>query len=155
MSDVSKAIWGTLIVFLIGAIVFGALGVFTVASVGAIERAHPPSGRFIEVEGGRLHLVELGRADAQTIVLLHGAAVNHGDMRLALGDRLAAHYRVILIDRPGHGWSERPGGSADASPARQAKLIHQALTKIGISRAISSRAFVVRRSGNGLCAGFS
>ena len=40
------------------------------------------------------------------------------------------------MDRPGHGWSDRPGGSADASPARQAKLIHEALTRIGVTRAI-------------------
>jgi pimeloyl-ACP methyl ester carboxylesterase len=62
--------------------------------------------------------------------------VNLGDMRLALGDRLAATHRVILIDRPGHGWSDRPGGSADASPARQAKILHQALERIGVPRAI-------------------
>jgi pimeloyl-ACP methyl ester carboxylesterase len=69
-------------------------------------------------------------------VLLHGASGNLQDMRLALGDKLASRYRVILIDRPGHGWSDRPGGSADASPAVQAALIHQALERIGITRAI-------------------
>ena len=104
--------------------------------VAAIERKHPPSGQFVDVEGGRLHLVALGPADAPAVVLLHGAAGNLGDMRLALGDRLAARYRIILIDRPGHGWSERHGGRADASPARQARLIHQALEAIGVRRAI-------------------
>ena len=114
----------------------GALAVVTALGVAAIERANPPQGRFVEVEGGRLHLVELGSPDAPPVVLLHGASGNLGDMRLALGDRLAVRHRVILIDRPGHGWSERPGGSADASPARQAKLIHQALQTIGVRRAI-------------------
>ena len=71
-------------------------------------------------------------------MLLHGASGNLADMRVALGDRLAARYRVILVDRPGHGWSDRPGGSADASPARQAALIHQALERIGVTRAIWS-----------------
>ena len=108
------------------------LGVFAVVSswaVVAIERANPPKGRFIEVDGGRLHVVELGAADAPAVVLLHGASGNLGDMRVALGDVLAARYRVILIDRPGHGWSERHGGRADASPARQAALLHRALEK--------------------------
>ena len=104
--------------------------------VRRIERAHPPAGRFVEVAGGRLHLLELGPADAPPVVLLHGASGNLGDMRVALGDRLAARYRVIMIDRPGHGWSDRPDGAADASPAQQAALIHQALERIGVSHAI-------------------
>jgi pimeloyl-ACP methyl ester carboxylesterase len=126
----------TLAIFAMMAALLGAFAVFTAIGVDEIERAHPPSGRFVEVEGGRLHLVELGPADAPPVVLLHGASTNLEDMRLALADRLAANYRVILIDRPGHGWSDRPGGSADASPARQAKLIHQALARIGAGRAI-------------------
>jgi len=55
------------------------------------------------------------------------------DLRLALGDRLAVNRRVILVDRPGHGRSDRPGGAADASPARQATLIAQALDRIASS----------------------
>jgi pimeloyl-ACP methyl ester carboxylesterase len=57
-------------------------------------------------------------------------------MRFALGERLAARYRVIIPDRPGHGWSDRPGGRAAASPARQAALVRQALEQLGIARAI-------------------
>jgi len=117
----------TLTISAITVAILGALAALTAVGVGRIERAHPPSGRFVAVEGGRLHLVELGAPDAPPVVLLHGASDNLGEMRLALGDRLAANYRVILVDRPGHGWSDRPGGSADASPARQAKLIHEAL----------------------------
>jgi pimeloyl-ACP methyl ester carboxylesterase len=126
----------TVVGIAIAAVVLCAFALLTVIGTGRIERAHPPSGRFVEVDGGRLHLVELGAADAPPVVLLHGAGVNLEDMRLALGERLAASYRVILIDRPGHGWSDRPGGSADAAPARQAELIHQALMRIGVTRAI-------------------
>ena len=125
-----------LIILAIAAVVLGGLAVFTKLGVRRIERAHPPAGRFVEVTGGRLHLVELGPAGAPPVLLVHGASGNLNDMRVALGDRLAPRYRVILVDRPGHGWSDRPGGSADASPARQAALIHQALERIGVSRAI-------------------
>jgi pimeloyl-ACP methyl ester carboxylesterase len=126
----------TLTIFAIAATACGGLAIITALGTDRIEQAHPPSGQFVEVQGGRLHLVELGAADAPPVVLLHGASLNLGDMRLALGNRLAANYRVILIDRPGHGWSDRPGGSADASPARQAKIVHQALERIGVPRAI-------------------
>jgi pimeloyl-ACP methyl ester carboxylesterase len=124
------------IVLVIGAAVFGGLAALTAYGVRRIEQKHPPAGRFVEVAGGRLHLLELGPADAPAVVLLHGASGNLADMRVALGDRLASRYRVILVDRPGHGWSDRPGGSADATPARQAALIHQALERIGVTRAI-------------------
>jgi pimeloyl-ACP methyl ester carboxylesterase len=114
----------------------GALSIFTALYTKDIERAHPPVGRFVDVDGGRLHVVELGRSEAPAVVLLHGASANLGDMRLALGDRLAANHRVVLIDRPGHGWSDRPNGAADASPAGQAKLLHQALERMGVVRPV-------------------
>jgi pimeloyl-ACP methyl ester carboxylesterase len=58
------------------------------------------------------------------------------DMRLALGEKLATSHRVILIDRPGHGWSSRPEGDAYASPARQATLVAEALKHLGVRHAI-------------------
>jgi pimeloyl-ACP methyl ester carboxylesterase len=126
----------TIAICLSTAAALGALALITAAGVHTIEASHPPTGRFVPVEAGRLHVLELGPADAPPVVLLHGAGTNLEDMRLALGDRLAASFRVILIDRPGHGWSDRPGGSMDASPSRQADLTHQALAQIGIKRAV-------------------
>ena len=116
--------------------ILAVLAAVTLAGTAAIERANPPAGRFVDVDGGRLHIVELGRADAPPVVLLHGASGNLRDMQLALGDKLAARYRVILIDRPGHGWSDRPNGRGDASPAAQATLIHQALAALGVTRPV-------------------
>ncbi len=117
------------------------LAVITAVGVRLIEHAHPATGRFVEVTGGRLHVVELGARDGAAperpaVVLLHGASGNLEDMRLALGDRLSGQYRVVLVDRPGHGWSERADRPEEASPARQAALIHQALDQLGIKRVI-------------------
>src|SRR5204862_7791792 len=64
------------------------------------------------------------------------ASGNMEDMRIALGEKLARSHRVILIDRPGHGWSSRPPGDAYASPARQAELVAEALMQLGVRRAI-------------------
>jgi pimeloyl-ACP methyl ester carboxylesterase len=123
-------------IFLSIILVLAALAVVTLVGTFAIERANPPTGRFVDVDGGRLHVVELGAADAPPLLLLHGASGNLNDLRLAIGERLAQRYRVILVDRPGHGWSDRPGGAADALPSAQAKLIHQALVSLGIKRPI-------------------
>jgi pimeloyl-ACP methyl ester carboxylesterase len=119
------------------AAILGAGGVLTMLEAARIEAAHPASGRFVEVEGGRLHVLELGpscREEQLPIVLVHGASGNLHDLRIALGDRLARNRRVILFDRPGHGWSDRPGGFSDASPARQAALIMEALDRMGVAR---------------------
>jgi pimeloyl-ACP methyl ester carboxylesterase len=123
---------------LIVATAIGAGAIITMIETARIEAAHPAAGRLVEVAGGRLHVLELGPGGAAErelpIVLVHGASGNLQDLRLALGDRLAANRRVILVDRPGHGWSDRPDGAADASPARQAALIAQALDRIGLKR---------------------
>ena len=129
-----------MIAFLILATValLAAGGVLTAFQAARIEAAHPAAGRFIEVDGGRLHVLELapppGGESKLPIVLVHGASGNLNDLRLALGDRLARDRRVILVDRPGHGWSDRPGGAAAASPGRQAALIMEALERMGVGR---------------------
>jgi pimeloyl-ACP methyl ester carboxylesterase len=110
-------------------------------SVGTevIERRHPPRGRFVDVTGGRMHVVDIGppdRGDGLPVVLLHGASANLEDMRVALGERLSRERRVIMIDRPGHGWSDRPGGDADACPTRQAALVLETLDGLGVRRAL-------------------
>ena len=119
--------------------IFGIAATITAVGVALLEGAHRPAGRFVPVAGGRLHVVDLAPArstDALPVVLLHGASGNLEDQRLTLGNALAARRRVILIDRPGHGFSDRPGGKADASPGRQAALIAQALARLGVGRAI-------------------
>jgi hypothetical protein len=101
------------------AAVLGGLAALTAYGVRRIERSHPPAGRFVEVAGGRLHLVELGPADAPAVVLLHGASGNLADMRVALGGRLAQRYRVILVDRPGHAGAT--GRAAAPTPRRRVR----------------------------------
>jgi pimeloyl-ACP methyl ester carboxylesterase len=126
--------------FLVATAVLGVFAIATMIGVAIIERAHPPAGRLVEVSGQRLHIVDLGAgeglADRPAVVLIHGASGNLEDMRLALGNRLSGRYRVILIDRPGHGWSERGDGASQASPARQAALVHDALAQLGIARSV-------------------
>jgi pimeloyl-ACP methyl ester carboxylesterase len=104
-----------------------------------IDRAHRPRGSFIEVDGFRQHVVDLGNGSvpqgALPVVLLHGAGSNLEDMYLALGERLAARHRVILLDRPGAGFSEREVGTG-GSPAYQAAVLRGVLDRLGIERAI-------------------
>jgi pimeloyl-ACP methyl ester carboxylesterase len=121
-------------------IVVLALAVLALATqlgVRLIQGLFPPQGRMVDVSGARLHVVELGPRDAPgpPIVLLHGASSNLRAMQHPLGDRLASTRRVILIDRPGHGWSARDR-VGDSTPEIQGRMIIEALTRLGIDRVI-------------------
>lgn len=111
------------------------LAIFTQVGVRVLESRYPPTGQFFDVTGARLHVLDLGPRDAAgpPIVLVHGASSNLGSMRVPLGDLLAKRHRVILIDRPGHGWSTR---SENLSPALQAKMIDDVLGQLRIERAV-------------------
>lgn len=104
-----------------------------------IAADHPPRGVSVPVDGGRLHVVAPARpatGDAPSLLLIHGASANSADMLLALSDRLGAAHHVVAVDRPGHGWSDRPGGRSDSDPGRQAALIRSAAERAGVKRAI-------------------
>jgi len=100
------------------------------------EKATPMLGVRIDVDGQKIHVVDLGPRDSQKppIVLIHGASVNLRDMKMALGDALSADRRVILIDRPGRGYSDRPsdGWRLDS----QAELIHGVVETLGVEKPI-------------------
>jgi pimeloyl-ACP methyl ester carboxylesterase len=124
-------------IFLAAAIALAVMALITQAGVHVLEGMYPPQGELIDVGGARLHVVELGRAYAPglPIVLVHGASSSLEMMRKPLGDRLAKDRRVILIDRPGHGWSNRERVE-DSTPAIQGRMIDETLDKLGIDRAI-------------------
>lgn len=113
------------------------LALVTQAGVFALQRAYPAQGETIAVAGATLNVVDIGPRDAPgpPIVMIHGASSNLETLRQPLGDMLAKNHRVILIDRPGHGWSAR-ADLADSTPAIQGRMIDEALEKLGVTRAI-------------------
>jgi pimeloyl-ACP methyl ester carboxylesterase len=113
------------------------LALITQAGVIVLQRSYPAQGEMVEVTGATLNVVDLGPRDAlgPPIVLIHGASSNLEAMRQPLGDRLAGTHRVILIDRPGHGWSTRVRED-DSTPAIQGRMIDEALEKLGVGPAI-------------------
>lgn len=116
-----------------------ALGLAALALVnrlmaGRAERRHPPQGRFLTIDGVRLHYLEKG--EGSPILLLHGNGTSAEDYAMSgVIDRLAADHRVIAIDRPGFGHSDRPR-ARDWSPEQQATLMVQASTALGLERPV-------------------
>ena len=68
-----------------------------------IERAVPPLGTIIDLDGERMHYVD--RGSGPPIVMIHGLAGNLRNYTYALVDRLTNDFRVIAVDRPGSGYS--------------------------------------------------
>lgn len=98
------------------------------------ERRHPPEGRFLEVDGVRLHYSDRGQGSP--VVLIHGNAVSGDDYDTSgLAALLLKHHRVIIFDRPGFGHSERPRGRVWTAD-KQADLLHAALQQLGVARPV-------------------
>jgi pimeloyl-ACP methyl ester carboxylesterase len=96
------------------------------------ERRNPPTGRFITVDGVRLHYIE--RGTGSPLVLLHGNGSMIQDFESSgLVDLAAKKYRVIAFDRPGFGYSDRPRSTV-WTPDAQANLINAALKQMGVSQ---------------------
>ena len=128
--------FGKLLVLLLLAIIIAGV-VHTFIYTAKWEKAHPPTGKFATINGQKIHYLDLpgpalrpGGKPLPTALLVHGASANFLDMKMAMGDRLSQERRVILIDRPGHGYSERPknGYLLDVQTA----LIHGLLEEIGV-----------------------
>lgn len=99
----------------------------------AAENSHPPEGRLVEVDGNRVHSVVLG--DGPDVVLIHGSSGNTRDMTFALAPALAERYRVIVIDRPGLGYTDQIGPDG-GTIFQQADLLRRTAQALGADRPI-------------------
>ena len=117
------------------------IGVLLAAMAAAVkyntkkaERDNPPEGKFIDVDGARLHYLEKGTGDP--LVLIHGNGTLAADYQIStVFDQAARDHRVIAFDRPGYGYSDRPSKTVWTASA-QAALLHKALQQLGIERPI-------------------
>jgi len=98
------------------------------------QRDNPPKGKFIEIDGVRLHYVE--RGSGRPLVLFHGNGSMIQDFESSgLIDLAAVNHTVIVFDRPGFGHSLRPRNVV-WTPAAQADLFAKALARLNVQRAI-------------------
>ncbi|HYM30668.1 MAG TPA: alpha/beta hydrolase [Candidatus Cybelea sp.] len=101
----------------------------------AAERSWPAEGRFVSVDGTRLHYLEYGNPAKQAVLLLHGANGTCRDWTHGVAQGLERDFHLLAFDRPGSGWSTRPR-SVWPDPGVQAALLHDALQKLGVMRPI-------------------
>jgi len=88
----------------------------------------------MEVDGVRLHYID--RGEGSPVVLIHGNAVSGDDWNTSgVAELLLRSHRVIIFDRPGFGYSERPHGHLWTA-AEQAELLHKALRQLDVERPV-------------------
>ncbi|MDP1821710.1 MAG: alpha/beta hydrolase [Archangium sp.] len=96
--------------------------------------AQPPS-QFLEVDGLRVHLRDVGpRDDPAPLVLLHGTSASLHTWQ-GWVSRLEQHHRVITLDLPGFGLTG-PFPDGDARLERTLHLLAALLGKLQVSRCV-------------------
>lgn len=139
----STAAWIGLIVLVALVAVGVGLVLFTRRIAGRVEAAVPAHGRFVEVDGHRLHYVDTsleggddGAARTKpTLLLIHGLGAQMQHMTHSLSDRLSGEFRVVALDRPGTGWSTRAVGSSHGLRA-QGETVARFIERLGLDRPV-------------------
>ena len=130
-------------------------GVYTIAA-GALKhrRGHArmlphamsipsPTEGYVDLGGLRIRFLAQGEG-ARVVLLVHGLADFAEEWLLTMAS-LAQRFRVLAVDLPGHGGSDKP--RAPYTPAWYARSIRDFLLSQGVRRA----SLVGRSLGGGLC----
>ena len=127
----------TVLISIVGAflvlfvLLLGGLAIFSARTARQVEKLLPARGRFIDVDGERIHYLDEG--SGPPLVLIHGLA---GQIRVfthSLLDHLKSNHRVIILDRPGCGYSNR-SPKASAAVSAQARTVARFIEALELER---------------------
>jgi pimeloyl-ACP methyl ester carboxylesterase len=126
-------LFGLLWLVLLWAAACAVLAAFNLLLTRLIESWVPPIGGFVEVEGLRLHYVDTGEKSGQDgppLLFVHGwlGQLNHFSYALAA---LFPERRVVLVDRPGCGYSQ---AARAPTIAENAAVLTAFMDRIGLRR---------------------
>jgi len=120
-----------LILVVLIAVIVSGLVIFSAWTASRVEKALPPRGKFLDVPGARIHYIEKGAGPA--IVMVHGLGGQSGNFAYGVVEKLMGEFRVIVIDRPGAGYSTRES-DASAPLKGQAKFIANFIRALGLKK---------------------
>ena len=84
-----------LIVVAVVALLIGSLALFLANTARRVERALPPAGRFVNVNGARIRYIERGTGPL-TRLMVRGLGSNALHYTHSVVERLGAEFRVIV-----------------------------------------------------------
>ncbi|MFK7751950.1 MAG: alpha/beta fold hydrolase [Sedimentitalea sp.] len=123
----------TVLIILVGLV--GALMVWTQIMARQAEAAVPRAGKLHPVNGGAIHYVEIGPLGAPVLVMIHGLSAQLQHFTYGMTDDLRDDFRLLIVDRPGCGYSTRDGAGM-ARLDEQARMLWQFLDERGIDRPV-------------------
>ncbi len=125
------------LILLGGAATIAAAGVGLAAFAGLtarrVEAALPPEGRFVDIGGNQIHYLDVGPRSGPAILMVHGLGGQMRNFTYALVDRLKDRFRVVVMERPGGGYSRRASG-ASARLGVQAGVVAGFIRHLGLER---------------------
>jgi pimeloyl-ACP methyl ester carboxylesterase len=110
-----------------------ALVLFIAWTARQVEKQMPARGQFINIDGVRLHYLDKG--SGPPLLLIHGLAGQMLNFTHSLLGRLARDFRVIILDRPGNGYSVRPDDTL-APLSAQARVISRFCQALALERPV-------------------
>ncbi|MFD0915461.1 alpha/beta fold hydrolase [Pseudahrensia aquimaris] len=120
------------------AFVFLVLFFVTRYKAAEISAQFPAFGSVTEIGGREIHFLDVtegDNADLPPLLFVHGASGNLRDQAVAFQKPLEGRARMIFVDRPGHGWSERGPEEAN-TPEGHGAVYAELLDDIGIESAV-------------------
>jgi len=128
---ISIVFWLLAGLFVVAALVLLALMLATWRIAAKAEKLVPACGKYVEIDGNRIHYVEEG--EGRPIVFLHGLGAQLHHFRHTLFGRFGAGYRLIALDRPGSGYSVRASGATGRLP-EQAAIVARVIEELRLER---------------------
>lgn len=116
----------------------GVLAYITRQKTAEIAAKYPSFASITEIGGRKIHFLDVtegDKADLPPVLFIHGASGNLRDQATAFQKPLTGRGRLIFVDRPGHGWSER-GREEDNTPSGQAAVYAELLDDLGLDNAV-------------------
>lgn len=123
--------WLLAIIFLSLVLLTAGLVLATLWIAAKAERLVPPVGKFIDIDGNRIHYVDEG--EGRPIVFVHGLGGQLHHFRHTLFGRFGPGCRLVALDRPGSGYSVRAGG-ATGRLTEQARVVRRFIETLGLER---------------------
>jgi pimeloyl-ACP methyl ester carboxylesterase len=124
-------LWLLLPFLLFPLLLLAGLALFTAWVSFQALRLVPRAGQLMTVGDQTIHYTDTGQG--RPIVMIHGLGGTLINFSYALARRLVPDHRVVLIDRPGSGYSVRPA-DAPANLRAQAATIAEVMQRLGLDR---------------------
>jgi pimeloyl-ACP methyl ester carboxylesterase len=128
---VSVALWLLVALVIATVVAIGRPALATRRLAAEAEKKCPPAGKFVEIDGNRIHYVETG--EGPPIVFLHGLGGQLRHFTGPLFGEFGPGYRLVALDRPGSGYSSRPWG-ASGGLSEQARVVRRFIEERGLER---------------------